>query len=179
MPPSRRRPSSPSSLDLSSEPVVDDRGPQTQNKTILMANRAVQDFLHDATTMAEVENDRKFWAYIDAVEAQRVAEAARAEEAARGAEQDAPEPQGAPAPTGGGGRWDALAQCESGGNWAANTGNGYYGGLQFSLQTWQAFGGSGMPNENSAGAQIAVAERVLASQGWGAWPSCSSQLGFR
>jgi len=174
----------PVELDLSSEPVVDDRGPQTQNKTILMANRAVQDFIHDATTMAEVENDRKFWAYIDAVEAQRVAEAARAEEAARGdaAEEAGPEssePQGAAAPTGGGGRWDALAQCESGGNWAANTGNGYYGGLQFSLQTWQAFGGSGMPNENSAGAQIAVAERVLASQGWGAWPSCSSQLGYR
>lgn len=173
-------------LDLSSEPVVDDRGPQTQNKTVMMANAAVQDFLHDATTMAEVENDRKFWAYVDSVEAARQAEAARAEEAAQAAEAEAaeeaaPEPRSAPAGGGGGGggRWEALAQCESGGNWAINTGNGYYGGLQFSLQTWQAFGGSGMPHENSAGAQIAVAERVLASQGWGAWPSCSSQLGYR
>ena len=75
--------------------------------------------------------------------------------------------------------WDRLAQCESGGNWAINTGNGYYGGLQFSLQTWQGYGGSGMPHENSREAQIAVAQRVLASQGWGAWPSCSSQLGLR
>ena len=168
---------------------MDDRGPQTQNKTIMMANRAVQDFLHDAIAMAEVENDRKFRAYVEAVEANRAAEAARAEQAAaaeavaaeeaEAAAPEAPEPQGAAAPTGGGGRWDALAQCESGGNWSTNTGNGYYGGLQFSLQTWQAFGGSGMPHENSAGAQIAVAERVLASQGWGAWPSCSSQLGYR
>jgi len=77
------------------------------------------------------------------------------------------------------GVWNAIAACESGGNWAANTGNGYYGGLQFNPGTWASYGGSGMPNENSAGAQIAVAERVLASQGWGAWPSCSSQLGFR
>jgi hypothetical protein len=169
---------------LSTEPVVDDRGPQTQNKTIMMANRAVQEFLHDAIAMAEVENDRKFRAYVEVVEANRAAEAARAEQAAQAeaAAESAPEaaaPQGAPAPAGGGDRWNALAQCESGGNWATNTGNGYYGGLQFSLQTWQAFGGSGMPHENSAGAQIAVAERILASQGWGAWPSCSSQLGYR
>lgn len=174
---------------LSTETVVDDRGPQTQDKTIMMANQAVQDFLHDATVMAEVENSRKFWGYVEGVQQARAAEAARAEEAARAAEaaeqaapaaepeRPAPAPQAAP--TGGGGRWDALAQCESGGNWSINTGNGYYGGLQFSLQTWQAFGGSGMPHENSPGAQIAVAERVLASQGWGAWPSCSSQLGYR
>ena len=75
--------------------------------------------------------------------------------------------------------WDALAQCEASGNWAANTGNGYYGGLQFSMSTWQAFGGSGNPAHASRGEQIAVAERVLAAQGWGAWPSCSSQLGYR
>ena len=164
---------------LSSEPIVDDRGPQTQNKTIVMANAAVQDFLHDATAMAKVENDRRFNAYVESVQAERAAQAERAEAeaAAEEAEQSAPVQESAPA--GGGGQWDALAQCESGGNWATNTGNGYYGGLQFSLQTWHAFGGSGMPHENSRGAQIAVAERVLASQGWGAWPSCSSQLGYR
>ncbi|MGO1770777.1 MAG: transglycosylase family protein [Microbacterium sp.] len=73
--------------------------------------------------------------------------------------------------------WDALAQCESGGNWAINTGNGYYGGLQFSMSTWQASGGSGNPADASREEQIRVAENVLASQGWGAWPSCSAQIG--
>jgi LysM repeat protein len=77
------------------------------------------------------------------------------------------------------GVWASLAQCESGGNWSINTGNGYYGGLQFSLSTWQGYGGSGMPHEASASEQIAVAERVQASQGWGAWPACSAELGLR
>ena len=78
-----------------------------------------------------------------------------------------------------GSTWDQLAQCESGGNWAINTGNGYYGGLQFSLSTWQAFGGTGMPNQNSREQQIAIASKVQASQGWGAWPACSAKLGLR
>lgn len=73
--------------------------------------------------------------------------------------------------------WDALAQCESGGNWSINTGNGYYGGLQFSLSTWQAYGGSGNPADASRAEQIRVAENTLAGQGWGAWPSCSAQIG--
>ncbi|WIE65155.1 transglycosylase family protein [Curtobacterium sp. MCLR17_036] len=84
----------------------------------------------------------------------------------------------APANAASGSTWDALAQCESGGNWAINTGNGYYGGLQFSLGTWQANGGAGNPASASREAQIAVAERVLASQGWGAWPACSAKLGL-
>jgi LysM repeat protein len=75
--------------------------------------------------------------------------------------------------------WDRLAQCESGGNWSINTGNGYYGGLQFNPRTWAAFGGSGMPHQASRGQQIAVAERTLASQGWNAWPACSRKLGIR
>lgn len=77
--------------------------------------------------------------------------------------------------------WDRLAQCESGGNWAINTGNGYYGGLQFSASTWRAYGGGEFaPTANLATReqQIAVAERTLAGQGWGAWPSCSSRLGL-
>jgi len=74
--------------------------------------------------------------------------------------------------------WDELAECESGGNWAANTGNGYYGGLQFTLSTWQGYGGSGYPNEASREEQIAVAERVQNAQGWGAWPSCAAELGL-
>jgi nucleoid-associated protein YgaU len=74
--------------------------------------------------------------------------------------------------------WDAIAQCESSGNWHINTGNGYYGGLQFLPSTWRAFGGSGNPANASKAQQIAVAERVLAGQGWGAWPTCSARLGL-
>lgn len=74
--------------------------------------------------------------------------------------------------------WDQLAQCESGGDWSINTGNGYAGGLQFSPTTWRAFGGSGSAHQASRSEQIQVAERVLAEQGWGAWPSCSSRLGL-
>jgi resuscitation-promoting factor RpfB len=75
--------------------------------------------------------------------------------------------------------WDKLAQCESGGNWSINTGNGYYGGLQFSLSTWRAHGGSGMPHNASREEQIRIAKKVQASQGWGAWPACSAKLGLR
>lgn len=77
--------------------------------------------------------------------------------------------------------WDRLAQCESGGNWHINTGNGYYGGLQFSQGTWAAHGGTNYaPSADLAtrDQQIAVAEHVLATQGWGAWPACSSSLGL-
>lgn len=75
--------------------------------------------------------------------------------------------------------WDKLAQCESGGNWKAATGNGYYGGIQFNATTWRAFGGSGMPHQASKAQQIAVAERTLAAQGWNAWPACSRKMGLR
>ena len=75
--------------------------------------------------------------------------------------------------------WDQLAQCESGGNWAINTGNGYYGGLQFSLSTWQSYGGPGMPHEQSRETQIMIAERVRAATGgYGSWPACSQSLGL-
>ena len=75
--------------------------------------------------------------------------------------------------------WDRLAQCESGGNWGTNTGNGYYGGIQFNARTWKAYGGSGMPHQASKSEQIAVAERTLAAQGWNAWPACSRKMGLR
>ena len=75
--------------------------------------------------------------------------------------------------------WDALAGCESGGNWATNTGNGYYGGLQFSLGTWQAYGGSGLPSNASRETQIAIATKIRnASGGYGAWPACAASLGL-
>jgi LysM repeat protein len=75
--------------------------------------------------------------------------------------------------------WDRLAQCESGGNWSINTGNGYYGGIQFDARTWHAHGGAGLPHQASKAQQIAVAERTLAAQGWGAWPVCSRKMGLR
>ena len=75
--------------------------------------------------------------------------------------------------------WDALARCESGGNWAINTGNGYYGGLQFNLGTWQSYGGSGLPSNNSREEQIRIATLVRnASGGYGAWPACAASLGL-
>ncbi|MGW6567285.1 transglycosylase family protein [Streptomyces sp. NPDC054975] len=75
--------------------------------------------------------------------------------------------------------WDKVAQCESGGNWSINTGNGYYGGLQFSSSTWAAFGGTAYAataDQASKSQQIAIAEKVLAGQGKGAWPSCGVGL---
>jgi len=75
--------------------------------------------------------------------------------------------------------WDAVAQCESGGNWAINTGNGYYGGLQFSSSTWAAFGGHEYASNAhlaTKAQQIAVAERTLDVQGPGAWPTCGKAL---
>jgi len=80
---------------------------------------------------------------------------------------------------GGSSVWDQLAGCEAGGNWATNTGNGYYGGLQFSLGTWQSYGGSGLPSSASRETQIAIATKVRdASGGYGAWPACAARLGL-
>ncbi|MGA5305695.1 transglycosylase family protein [Nucisporomicrobium flavum] len=76
--------------------------------------------------------------------------------------------------------WDAIAQCESGGNWSINTGNGYYGGLQFSRSTWKAYGGgkyAGTANKASRSEQIRIAEKVLDGQGIGAWPVCGKKAG--
>ncbi|AWE50724.1 MULTISPECIES: transglycosylase family protein [Streptomyces] len=75
--------------------------------------------------------------------------------------------------------WDAVAQCESGGNWSINTGNGYYGGLQFSASTWAAYGGTqyaSTADKATKAQQIAIAEKVLAGQGKGAWPHCGTGL---
>ncbi|MFD7134441.1 transglycosylase family protein [Streptomyces sp. NPDC059894] len=78
------------------------------------------------------------------------------------------------------GVWDRIAQCESGGNWHINTGNGYYGGLQFSASTWRAYGGTAYaPTADRAtrAQQISVATEVQRAQGWGAWPTCSARAG--
>ena len=87
-------------------------------------------------------------------------------------------PRAAYTPVAGGSVWDQLAQCEAGGNWSINTGNGFYGGLQFTLSSWQAAGGSGMPNEASREEQIARGQILQSRQGWGAWPACSAKLGL-
>ena len=75
--------------------------------------------------------------------------------------------------------WDQLAQCESSGNWADNTGNGFYGGLQFTLSSWRSVGGTGLPSNASREEQIHRAILLQASQGWGAWPVCSKKIGVR
>ncbi|QEV17323.1 transglycosylase family protein [Streptomyces alboniger] len=79
-----------------------------------------------------------------------------------------------------GGVWDRIARCESGGNWRINTGNGYYGGLQFSASTWRAYGGgayAATADKASKAQQIAVATKVQRAQGWGAWPTCAARAG--
>lgn len=75
--------------------------------------------------------------------------------------------------------WDRLAACESGGNWSINTGNGYYGGLQFSAATWRSVGGSGLPHQASKAEQIKRGQILQARSGWGQWPACTRMLGLR
>ena len=91
----------------------------------------------------------------------------------------APEPPAPPVASYDGGTvWDQLAQCESGGNWAINTGNGYYGGLQFTLSSWRAVGGAGYPHQAHPMEQIARADYLQRIQGWKAWPMCAGKLGL-
>jgi peptidoglycan hydrolase-like protein with peptidoglycan-binding domain len=75
--------------------------------------------------------------------------------------------------------WDRIAQCESGGNWSLNTGNGFYGGVQFALSSWRAVGGTGYPHQASRDEQIYRADRLWLIQGWSGWPGCARKLGFR
>lgn len=106
---------------------------------------------------------------------------------ARGTKQAEPEPQGgnsgAAAPAvADGSVWDAIAQCESNGNWSINTGNGFSGGLQFAPSTWAGLGGTEYAPEAwqaTREQQIAVAQKVQSAQGWGAWPACTAKLGLR
>ena len=112
-----------------------------------------------------------------ATAAARPAPAARAGTAPAAA--TAPTQASSPAPASAGGvNWPAIAACESGGNWAASTGNGFYGGLQFTEQTWLGYGGgqyAASANLATPAQQIAVAQRVLAGQGIGAWPVCGAR----
>jgi Transglycosylase-like domain len=94
-----------------------------------------------------------------------------------------PPAQAAPAPVtySGSSVWDDLAQCESGGNWSINTGNGYYGGLQFSYDTWHGYDGgefADYPHQATREEQITVAERLRAVRGYAPWPACRAKLGL-
>jgi len=91
-----------------------------------------------------------------------------------------PAPESDAPPVSDGSVWDALAECESGGDWSINTGNGYYGGLQFNIDTWRAYGGTGYPHEHSRETQIAVATRLRDANGgsYGSWPHCAAELGL-
>ncbi len=93
----------------------------------------------------------------------------------------APAPTSAPPSYSGDSVWDDLARCESGGNWSINTGNGYYGGLQFNYGTWHDYGGgefADYPHQASREQQIAVAERLRAARGYAPWPACRAKLGL-
>ncbi len=107
---------------------------------------------------------------LQAAQAQQAAKAAQAQQAA----QSAP----APAASSTSDDFARLRQCESGGNYSDNTGNGYYGAYQFSESTWQGMGFSGLPSDASPGQQDQAAEQLQAQDGWSPWPSCSAQLGL-
>jgi hypothetical protein len=125
-------------------------------------------------------------AYFEALEAQARAEAERAEaeraEAERVAAERAAARRSTVTTSSGNGVWDQLAQCESSGNWSMNSGNGFTGGLQFMTSTWLAQGGGKYAPAAYLATreqQIEIAERTLASGGWGQWPGCSRKLGLR
>jgi LysM repeat protein len=113
----------------------------------------------------------------DMPQSSAVAQQVQAEAAAAPTTSYSPVASSAPA-IAGGSVWDQLAMCESGGNWAINTGNGFYGGLQFTLSSWAGVGGSGYPNQASREEQIMRGQMLQARQGWGAWPACSAKLGL-
>ncbi|HEY6416859.1 MAG TPA: transglycosylase family protein [Acidimicrobiales bacterium] len=106
------------------------------------------------------------------------ADSASSDEAVESASSDQPDHGGDADTAGIYWPWNELAECESGGNWGISTGNGYYGGLQFSLSSWHAAGGSGYPHEHSASEQIARGEVLQDMQGWGAWPTCARVVGL-
>jgi hypothetical protein len=75
--------------------------------------------------------------------------------------------------------WDKLAGCESGGRWSLNSGNGYYGGIQFALGTWRSLGGTGLPSDHTREVQIAMGKKLWQTSGWGAWPGCTRNFHWR
>ena len=135
-----------------------------------------------ATYLASLEQQRQLDEFLQGLNQKAEEEkAAVAKQAAPSTQQTAPRQQ-AWTSADQQGRWDQLAQCESGGNWSINTGNGFTGGLQFLQSTWLAVGGGEFAPDAylaSREEQIIVAERLVAISGWGAWPGCTSKFGWR
>lgn len=98
--------------------------------------------------------------------------------ASRHAARPRPNPPTGPGPAAPTDIWARLARCESGGNPAANTGNGYYGAFQFSLPTWRSVGRTGYPHQHPYEVQLAAAQRLQARSGWNQWPTCARKLGL-
>ena len=168
--------------------VEDPEAEEGTERVVEEGESGVRNLVQRVVTVNGVEESRET---LEAVEAK----AATPAKIARGTKApETPAPQAAPAPAAGsasgaaapavagGSVWDALAQCESNGDWSINTGNGYHGGLQFSASTWAAYGGTQYAptaDQASREQQIAIAQKTQAGQGWGAWPACTSKLGIR
>lgn len=146
----------------------DPNSPEGTETVVEAGTPGTREVTHRITTVNGEETDREL---IDEVELTPATPAT----VKRGTAASAPS-------VAGGSVWDALAQCESNGNWSINTGNGYHGGLQFSPSTWNGYGGqefAAAAYQASREQQIAVAQRVQQGQGWGAWPACTAKLGIR
>ncbi|MDO5453674.1 MAG: transglycosylase family protein [Corynebacterium sp.] len=172
--------------------VEDPEAEQGSERVVEEGESGVRNLIQRVVTVNGVEESRET---LEAVEAKaatpaKIARGTKAPETPAAEESPAPAPApaaraaaGAAAPSvAGGSVWDALAQCESNGNWSINTGNGYHGGLQFSASTWAAYGGTQYAptaDQASREQQIAIAQKTQAGQGWGAWPACTSKLGIR
>lgn len=154
---------------------------------IAEANNSSVQRLYDANTFIDnpdlifpgqelkIPDEKEVIAHRDMPVASAVGQQVQAESHAAGARSYTP--SNAPSVSDGS-VWDQLAACESGGNWAINTGNGYYGGLQFTLSTWQSVGGTGYPNQASREEQILRGQILQARSGWGQWPACTARLGL-
>lgn len=118
------------------------------------------------STKLDADGGARLAAYLNAVVAQRIGQYLLAVYLNAVAQQAIPNEA----------RWDRVAACESGGNWSINTGNGYYGGLQFDAGTWRSNGGAGLPHQHSKAEQIRVAERLRAARGMSPWPVCGARF---
>ncbi len=171
-------------VNFTTQKVKDDSLPEGQTKVQTKGVAGETEFVYSATVIDGKTVKRKLLS--EKVLTEPVPEKIRVgtavEEEPEADEEPAEEPgegTGEAGPSGG--NWAALAECESGGNWSINTGNGYYGGLQFSLNSWLGAGGgkyAPYPHEASPAEQIATAEVLRSSGGWGHWPSCAAQLGL-
>jgi flagellar biosynthesis GTPase FlhF len=135
--------------------------------------QAAQQQAAQAQQAAQQQAAQRQLQQLQAAQAQQATQAAQAAQA-----QQAAQPAAAPAASSTSDDFARLRQCESGGNYSDNTGNGYYGAYQFSESTWQGMGYSGLPSDASPAQQDQVAQQLQAQDGWGPWPSCSAQLGL-